>query len=82
MFLFDDFFKAWNGQWFKIDLISNLVVRHNSCRVRVDKDNGVALFAKTKAGLTAGIVKFSGLANNDRARSNNQYGFNIFSFWH
>ncbi|RMU21617.1 hypothetical protein ALP35_05604 [Pseudomonas savastanoi pv. glycinea] len=57
-------------------------VGHDGGRVGVHQDDAVTLFAQCPAGLGAGVVEFTGLADHDRAGAENQDAFNICTFWH
>ena len=49
--------------------VSEAGVRHDGSRVGVDEDDFVAFLFEGFDGLSAGIVKFTGLADDDRARA-------------
>ena len=57
-------------------------VSHDRGRVGVHQDYPVALFPQGLAGLGAGIIEFTGLADDDRARTQNQDALDVSSFRH
>ena len=50
--------------------------------IAVDQHNFIAFFAQRLAGLRAGIVEFTGLADNDRPGTDEQYFLYVVSFRH
>ena len=46
--------------------VGNIRIRHNRCRIAVDKHNLIALFFQSLAGLGSGVVKLAGLTNDNR----------------
>lgn len=52
--------------------IGHFRVGHNGCRVGVDQDDAVTLFAQRLTRLRTRVVKFTGLANNNRASTKDQ----------
>ena len=79
-FFFDDFCNVIEGNRFDIDAVGNVFIRHNRRRVAVDEDDFQSFFFQGAAGLGAGIVKFSGLTDDNRARTDNEYF--LQSFYH
>ena len=65
-----------------VDLIGDVRIGHDGCRVRVHEDHLVTLLAQRQAGLRTGIVKLGSLTNHDRARADDHYFLDIFSFRH
>ena len=57
-------------------------IGHDRRRVGVDQNDAVTFFAQCLAGLCARVVKFAGLPNNNRARTDNHDRFDIITFWH
>ena len=53
-------------------MISGHLVGHDSGRVGIDQDHLDAFFAEGAGSLSAGIVKFARLTNNNRAAADNQ----------
>ena len=51
---------------FNINLVSHCLIGHNCCRVGVDEYNFKTLLLKRTASLSACIVKFGSLTDNDR----------------
>ena len=81
-FFFDDFAYHFPVNRLDVGSISHFRVGHDSRRVRVYQNDAVTLFAQCLTGLCAGIVKFTGLADNDRAGTQNQNTFYVSTFWH
>ena len=55
--------------------IGHIGVGHNRGRIGIDEDDFIALFAQSLTGLRAGIVEFTGLADNNRAGADDEDGF-------
>ena len=66
-FLLDDFFHDLGGQRLDIDLIGDILVRHNRRRVAVQQHDLHAFLMKGTAGLRSGVVKLRRLTDDDRA---------------
>ena len=81
-FFQDQLFYHLNGQRLYINFIRNILVRHDGCRVGVQQYNFNPLFFQGTAGLCTCIVKFCGLTDDNRTRTNHQYFFNIRILWH
>ena len=62
--------------------VSHVRVGHDSGRVGVHQDDAVTLLAQGFAGLGAGVVEFTRLADNNRASAENQDAFYVCTFWH
>jgi hypothetical protein len=58
------------------------MVGHDRRRIGVDQDHFVAFFPQGFARLGARIIKFTGLTDNDRPRSNQQNLLNISTTRH
>ena len=57
-------------------------VGHDGGRIGIDQHNPVTLFAQGLAGLRTGIVKFTGLPDDNWAGAQNQDGLNVGSLRH
>jgi len=57
-------------------------ISHDRRRIGINQDDPVALFAQSLTCLRAGIIKFTGLADNYRASADNQNTFYISTFRH
>ena len=79
-FFFNDFRHVVEGNRFDIDTVGNVFVGHDRRRVAVDEDDFQSFFLQGAAGLSAGIVEFSGLTDDNRARTDNEYF--LQSFYH
>ena len=65
-----------------IDLIRDGCIRHDGGRVRVSKDDLVALFFQCQTGLCTGVVKLRCLSDDDRTRADHEYFMNVCSLRH
>ena len=63
---FDDSFKDGHVQRLDVNVVRNVLVGHDGCRVRIDQDDLDAFFTQCLAGLRPGIVELSGLTYDDR----------------
>ncbi len=80
--LCDDLLEARGVQRLDVGDVRHLRIRHNGGRVGVDKDDLVAEASERLARLRAGIVKLTGLADDDRTRSDDQYLLDVCSKRH
>jgi hypothetical protein len=71
LIFFQDLFNTFYGKRQQIYPVSHHRVRHDGSRVAVDQDNFYAFFPKAACSLGTGIIKFAGLANNNRPASYN-----------
>ena len=71
LFLFDDLFQNLYRQRLDVNLICNILVRHDRRRIGVDENNLDALFLQGTARLSSRIVELCCLTDNDRAGTNN-----------
>ena len=62
--------------------IGHLRVGHDGGRIGVHQDDPVALFPQGLAGLGAGVVELTGLADDDRTRADDQDAVDVGSFGH
>ena len=69
-FLVDDLGEPLHVEWFDIGDVGDIWVGHDGGWVGVDQHDLVAELAQRLAGLGAGIVKLAGLADDDRAGTN------------
>ena len=81
-FLGDDFGQKFRRQRLDIHAVSNMRIRHDGCRIGVYQHHFESFFFEGAAGLRTGIVKFGCLTDDDGARANNHYFFEIFLLWH
>ena len=77
LFLLDDALDGGQVQGLDIDFIRHGLVGHNGGGVGVDQHDLDAILPQGAAGLGAGVVEFRGLADDNGARADNQYLFNI-----
>ena len=73
--LFDDFTHHFPVNRLDVGGIGHFRVGHDGRRVRVHRDNAVALFAQRFTRPGAGVVKLTRLTDNNRARAQNQDTF-------
>ena len=57
-------------------------IGHDGCRIAVDEDYLITLFFQGLACLRAGVVEFTGLADNDRPGTDNEDFFQVVPFGH
>ncbi len=74
---FNDFFDHSRGNRLDIRRIGELRVGHDRGRIAVDQNDTVAFFPQDFAGLSAGVIKFTCLTNNDRAGTDDEDGFDV-----
>ena len=79
---FNDFTHHFPVNRLDISSIGHFRVGHNGCRVRVNQNHPVTLFAQRFTGLRARVVEFTSLADDDRASAKNQDTFYVVTFWH
>ena len=65
-----------------VDDVRRFRIGHDRRRIRVDQDDPIALVLERLAGLGPRIVELAGLADDDRARADDEDGAQISSFWH
>ena len=82
LFLGNDFFKIFAGERFDVGSLCQLGIGHDGRGIGVNQNDFVALRAQRLARLRAGIIEFAGLADDDRARADNQNFFDVFPFRH
>ena len=80
--LFNDFGDNLRGDWLDVGGVGNLRVGHNGGRVGVYQDDAITLVLKRLARLSAGVVEFAGLADDDGTGTDNQNALDIRTLWH
>ena len=65
-----------------IGTVGKAGVGHDGRRVRIDQDNLVTVLLEDLAGLGTGIVELARLADDDRARPDDQDAFDVFALGH
>ena len=78
----DDLRQTFHVQRLNVGDIGRVRVGHDGCGVAVHQHNLVAQRAQRLACLSAGIVEFARLANNDGARTNNQNFMDVGTLTH
>ena len=81
-FFGNDLFQPFHIQRFYIGHIRCLRIRHDRGRIGINQYNLISQLPQRLARLGAGIVKLTGLSDDDRAGSYDQYFVNICSLWH
>ena len=81
-FLLNHLCDRMDVQWLNIDMVCNILVRHDGSRVGVDQYNLNSLLLQSTAGLGSCIVKFSGLTNDNGTRTKYKNFFDFRIFWH
>ena len=71
-FLFDDPAKGHGVQWLQVDLIRQMLIRHDGRRIGVHQDDVDSLRFQHPACLGSGIVKFRCLADHNGAGSDHE----------
>src|SRR5690606_36935938 len=72
----------FGGDRLHVGRVGQIRVGHDRRRVGVDQDDPVALFLQRLAGLGAGIVELTGLADDDRARPDDEDGLDVGTLGH
>ena len=70
------------GDGLDIGAVGKTRVGHDGRRIGVDQDDLKAILLEHLAGLCAGVVELTGLANDDRARTNNEDALDVSTFRH
>ena len=81
-FPFNNFFKHRPGQRLNIGPVGKIGIGHNRGRIRVDQDDAVALLFERLAGLSARVIKFTRLADHNRAGTDQQNGMKVCTLGH
>ena len=81
-FLCNNLFQSIYIQRFDISHICNFRVCHDGCRVGIYQNDFITEITQSFACLSAGIVKFTGLTNDNGTGTDNQYFFHIFLLFH
>src|SRR5580704_1709539 len=82
LFAGKDFLQIFLGQRLDVGAVSQLRIGHDRGRIGIDQNDFVALGAQSFASLGAGIIKFASLADDDRARADDQNFLDVRTFWH
>ena len=81
-FFFQYFCNCFRRDGFNIGCIRHVRIGHDGGRIGIHKNDPVSFLAEGFAGLCTGIIKFTGLPNNDGACTNYTNGFKVGSFRH
>src|SRR5690606_19013225 len=81
-FLGDDLLDDLPSDGFDVGDVGRTGIGHDGRRIAVDQDDLVALFTQGLAGLSAGVVEFAGLTNDDRARANDEDALDVLTLRH
>jgi len=80
--LLDDFGDELRGDGLDVGDIGQLRIRHDGRRIGVDENDSEPLRFQGSHGLRAGIVELTGLADDNRARPDDEDAFQVVSFGH
>ncbi len=78
----DDGIEILNGQRLDVSAMREFRIGHDGGRVRIHQHHLVTFGAQGFARLGAGIVKLAGLADDDRAGSDDEDFLDVSSFGH
>jgi hypothetical protein len=78
----DDFLHALGRDGFDVGAVGELRVGHDGGRIGVDEDNAVAFLAQGFAGLRAGVIELTRLADDDRAGADDEDAVDVGAFGH
>ena len=78
----DDLGDDLPSNWLDIGHVGHFRVGHDGRRIGIHQDDLVALLAQCLAGLSTGVVEFTGLADDDRTGANDQDALNVCTFRH
>ena len=81
-FLGDDLLHHLGGDGLDVGGVGELGVRHDGGRVGVHQDDAEALLLEDTQCLGAGVVEFGGLADDDRAGTDDQDALKVSSLGH
>ena len=81
-FLRDDLLDRLPVDRLDVDRVRRFRVGHDRRRIRIDEHDAKAFLLERLAGLRAGIVELAGLADDDRARADDEDRAEVSSFWH
>src|SRR5262249_3156143 len=81
-FLLDDLGDDFPGDRLDVGAVSRSRVRHDGGRVGIDENDAVAFFAKCLASLSAGIIKFACLPDDDGTGADEQDFLQIVTLRH
>ena len=82
LLLGDDGLDDLPGDRLDVRGVREVGVGHDRRRVRVDEDDAHALFAQHPAGLRARVVELGRLADDDRARADDEHRVDVCSLRH
>ena len=80
--LLDHALDKFGGDGLDIGAVGQARVGHDGRRVGVDQDDLKAILLEHLAGLGAGVIELAGLANDDRARANDEDTLDVGTFRH
>ncbi len=78
----DDLLDGLPGDRLDVGGIGHDRVGHDGCRVGVNQNNPVTLFAQRLAGLGSGVIKLARLPDHDGAGAQDQDALDVGTFWH
>ena len=78
----DDLLDGLPGDRLDVGGIGHDRVGHDGCRIGVNQNNPVTLFAQRLAGLGSGVIKLARLPDHDGAGAQDQDALDVGTFWH
>ena len=78
----NDLFQVLAAERLNVSAVGRLGIGHDGRRIRVGEHHLEALRLKRLAGLRAGVIEFSGLANDDWARADDEDLRDVSAFGH
>ena len=77
-----DLHKTLYGERKQVDMVGSDRIGHDGRRIGIDENDLNAFFTKGAGGLTAGVIEFAGLADDDGSGADDQHGTNRGIFRH
>src|SRR5262245_23862301 len=81
-FTANDFLHYVWGEWLQVCPVSQIRIGHDGGGIAVHQHDAVALFLESFTGLGTGIIKLTGLANDNRTGANEEDFLKILTFGH
>ena len=81
LFQFQHLADAGHRNWLDVRAVGKTWIGHDGGGIGIHQHHAVALFTQTLAGLRAGVVEFTTLANDNGPRPNDQDVLDVFAFW-
>ncbi len=78
----DDLLNEFRRDRLDIGGVGHVRIGHDGGRIGIDQDDAIAFLTQRLAGLNAGIIELTGLADHNRACADNENGLDICAFGH